>query len=87
MEKEVAMRFLILFVFLAGCASYDETHTSDGRVGYSINCTRWAWNRSGQCYEIAGKICEGRGYDIIEKSEPTIIFPKRPSTFVIVCKG
>jgi len=44
-----------------------NTYTSDGREGYSINCSGSALNW-GMCYEKAGELCGAKGYEVLEKS-------------------
>lgn len=49
---------------LAACTSASKTHTPDGKVGHSINCsgnfTSW-----GGCYEKAGALCGAKGYTVL----------------------
>ena len=48
---------------LAGCAMVlppTLTYLPDGRPGYSIACSD-----SLECYEQAGWVCGGRGYDVV----------------------
>jgi hypothetical protein len=52
---------------MGGCATSSKTYTSDGKEGYSINCSGSALNW-GMCYEKAGDICGSRGYEVLEKS-------------------
>jgi hypothetical protein len=64
------IRYLVLIglsFFLHGCATSSQTYTSDGQVGYSINCSGSALNW-GMCYEKAGDICGKKGYVVLEKS-------------------
>ena len=59
------LTFLILAAaFLAGCASASQTYTSDGRVGYSLNCSGTARNW-GMCEQKAGELCGARGYEVL----------------------
>ncbi|WP_338919389.1 hypothetical protein V0M98_18585 [Pseudomonas silesiensis] len=62
--------FLILFsvsISLGGCAMASKTYTSDGRQGFSIDCSGSALSW-GKCYEKAGELCGSRGYDVLEKA-------------------
>mgnify|MGYP001770497693 CR=1 FL=1 len=65
------MRGLILvsliIVLISGCATATKTFTSDGKQGYSINCSGTALNW-GMCYEKAGQLCGTKGYEVLEKS-------------------
>lgn len=58
---------LTIVAFLGGCASASKTFTSDGKEGYVIDCSGGALNW-GMCYEKAGKLCETKGYEVLEKS-------------------
>ena len=55
---------ILVAALLAGCASSSQTYTSDGRVGYSLNCSGTARNW-GMCEQKAGELCGARGYDIL----------------------
>jgi hypothetical protein len=57
-------KYLVLSVFLTGCASSSPTYTPDGSQGHSLDCSGLArsW---GMCYEKAGSICKERGYTIV----------------------
>lgn len=62
------MRLLIVIgMVLTGCASASKTYTSEGKEGFSLNCSGTARNW-GMCYEKAGELCGARGYDVLEKS-------------------
>lgn len=65
------MRGLILvsliIVLISGCATATKTFTSDGKQGYSINCSGTALNW-GMCSEKAGTLCGAKGYTVLEKS-------------------
>jgi hypothetical protein len=54
-------------IALSGCARSSKTYTSDGREGFSIDCsgTALSWSK---CFEKAGDLCGARGYDLLEKS-------------------
>jgi hypothetical protein len=54
-------------VVLSGCARSSKTYTSDGREGFSIDCSGSALSW-GKCFEKAGDLCGARGYDLLEKS-------------------
>jgi len=60
-------KLLLIAVLLSGCATAKKTYTSDGKEGYSINCSGSALNW-GMCYEKAGEICGSKGYEVLEKS-------------------
>jgi hypothetical protein len=53
-----------LGITLAGCAISHETYAPDGRRAYSITCSGMALSW-GSCYEKAGSLCQGAGYDVI----------------------
>jgi hypothetical protein len=57
-------------VCVSGCATASKTFTSDGKEGYSINCSGSALNW-GMCYEKAGQLCGTKGYEVLEKSGDT----------------
>ncbi|OQY00498.1 MAG: hypothetical protein B6I26_07980 [Desulfobacteraceae bacterium 4572_130] len=59
--------FVVIAIFLGGCAIAKKTYTSNGKEGYSINCSGSALNW-GMCYEKAGKICGSAGYEVLQKS-------------------
>ena len=40
----IAILFLMIVAFVSGCATSKKTYTSDGREGYSINCSGSALN-------------------------------------------
>ena len=65
------MGLSLMTVMLTGCASARKTYTSDGKEGYSINCSgnSSTW---GNCYERAGDICGEKGYLVIEKIGETM---------------
>ena len=63
----VAILLMIIAIFAGGCATSKKTFTSDGREGYSINCSGSALNW-GMCYEKAGELCGAKGYEVLEKS-------------------
>lgn len=52
---------------VSGCATSKNTYLPDGRQGYSINCSGGAlsWDL---CYNKAGELCGGAGYDVIVKT-------------------
>ncbi|MFH1077412.1 MAG: hypothetical protein V1753_11400 [Pseudomonadota bacterium] len=68
MRKVVVI--LSIVVFMSGCATASKTFTSDGKEGYSINCSGSALNW-GMCYEKAGQLCGAKGYEVLEKSGDT----------------
>lgn len=57
-------------LFISSCAGASKTYTSEGKEGYSLNCSGLARNW-GMCYEKAGEICGEKGYKILEKSNQT----------------
>jgi hypothetical protein len=59
--------FVAITVFLTGCASVSETYTSDGKQGYSLNCSGTV-RHWGMCYEKAGELCGAKGYEVLEKT-------------------
>ncbi|OHX13357.1 hypothetical protein [Chromobacterium sphagni] len=58
---------LPILCLLAACATVHETYSPDGRRAYALNCSGIArgWDK---CYEAAGEICKGAGYDILDRS-------------------
>ncbi len=67
--RKVVM-ILSVVVLVSGCATASKTFTSDGKEGYSINCSGSALNW-GMCYEKAGQLCGTKGYAVLEKSGDT----------------
>jgi hypothetical protein len=53
-------------LLLAGCAMSQETYLPDGRKGYSISCDGSAVGMN-VCFEKAGQICKGSGYDLVSR--------------------
>jgi hypothetical protein len=68
MKRLVFLALITLLVY--GCATASKTYTSDGKEGYSINCSGTALNW-GKCYEKAGEICGTKGYIVLERSGDT----------------
>lgn len=64
------MFIFALTILVSGCATSKKTYTSDGKAGYSIQCSGSALNW-GMCYEKAGELCGARGYVVLEKSGDT----------------
>lgn len=58
---------LLCFGILTGCASASPTYAPDGRQAYSLNCSGAARNW-GMCYQKAGEICQGSGYDVLHQN-------------------
>lgn len=68
MRKRIGLILSMLSLFsVFSCATSKQIYTADGQRGYSITCSGQALNW-GMCYEKAGEICGGKGYDILEKS-------------------
>ena len=68
--KKILVMCLIASLLICGCATARKTYTSDGKEGYSINCSGSALNW-GMCYEKAGELCGAKGYVVLEKSGDT----------------
>jgi len=68
--KRILVMCLIASLLICGCATARKTYTSDGKEGYSINCSGSALNW-GMCYEKAGELCGAKGYVVLEKSGDT----------------
>jgi hypothetical protein len=70
-----------LAIALAGCAISHETYAPDGRRAYSIDCPGAALSW-GSCYEKAGSLCKGAGYDVLAGgSEGGAVIGGGPSGF------
>lgn len=56
-----------LMSLLSACATVKETYSTDGRKGYTLNCsgTGRGWDK---CFSAAGEICKDKGYDILDRS-------------------
>lgn len=67
MKMSLVILGVTVAMTLGGCASASKTYTSDGREGFSINCSGSALNW-GMCFEKAGDLCGTRGYNVLEKS-------------------
>jgi hypothetical protein len=68
--KKILVMSLIASLLICGCATARKTYTSEGKEGYSINCSGSALNW-GTCYEKAGELCGAKGYVALEKSGDT----------------
>ena len=68
--KKILVMCLIASLLICGCATARKTYTSDGKEGYSINCSGSALNW-GMCYEKAGELSGAKGYVVLEKSGDT----------------
>lgn len=66
MKKNIFLIFLCCAGLFIGCARASHTYTADGQEGFCIDCsgTALTW---GDCYKKAGEICQGSGYEILEK--------------------
>jgi hypothetical protein len=71
MMSKMIIGLTLMMVVLFGCASARKTYTSDGKEGYSINCSgnSSTW---GKCYERAGDTCGEKGYVVLEKIGETL---------------
>lgn len=60
-----------LVTFLGACATVKETYSSDGRKGYTLNCSGKArgWDK---CYAAAGEMCKESGYDILDRTSEDV---------------
>lgn len=59
---------LVVLIAISGCAvgaSSSQTYTTNGKQGYTINCSGSERNW-GMCYEKAGNKCQNKGYDIVD---------------------
>jgi hypothetical protein len=63
---------LVAAALLAGCAFSKPAYLPDGRVGHSI-CDGAAVGMN-VCYEKAGELCRGRGYDLITREGQVVPF-------------
>jgi len=68
--KPYIVLFLFVVLILGGCATASKTYTSNGKEGYSINCSGTLLNW-GLCFKKAGKLCGTKGYKVLEKSSDT----------------
>jgi hypothetical protein len=64
---------LVAGVLLTGCAMSKETHLPDGRLGHSISCDGSAVGMN-VCFEKAGELCKGRGYDLVSREGQVVPF-------------
>ena len=53
-------------LLLADCAMSKQTYLPDGRLGHSISCDGAAVGMN-YCFEKAGELCQGRGYDLVSR--------------------
>ena len=60
-------------LLLAGCAMSKQTYLPDGRQGHSISCDGSAVGMN-VCFEKAGELCQGRGYDLVNREGQAIPF-------------
>ncbi|MCK8788170.1 hypothetical protein M0638_27865 [Roseomonas sp. NAR14] len=61
------MAVLAACLGLAGCTTARQTFGPDGRAAYNITCNG-GWNSWGSCYEKAGEVCGGSGYDVLNQA-------------------
>jgi hypothetical protein len=59
--------FVVCCGILTACATAKRTYGPDGRAAFAIECSGQALSW-GKCYEKAGEICGGKGYDVIERN-------------------
>jgi hypothetical protein len=64
---------LVAGVLLTGCAMSKETYLPDGRLGHSISCDGSAVGMN-VCFEKAGELCKGRGYDLVSREGQVVPF-------------
>ena len=57
-----------LVLALTSCGTQHPTYTSDGRSGYVVTCHGYL-NSFNSCLVEAGKLCGGRGYDVLRGGE------------------
>ena len=57
-----------LVLAITACSTQHPTFTSDGRSGYVVTCHGYL-NSFSSCLVEAGKLCGGRGYDVIRGGE------------------
>ena len=68
MKKIKLLGFLAL-VALSGCtssSSVKESYGPSGNTSYEISCNNMSASLSA-CYQKAGEICKGRGYNVISQ--------------------
>jgi hypothetical protein len=65
MTKVVFLTALV-GLLVASCAIAKPTYLADGRQGFSISCDGAAVGIN-VCFEKAGDLCKGRGYDLVSR--------------------
>ena len=52
-------------VLFYGCSTKNSFYYKTGQLVETASCHEASWT---ECYKIAGKLCQDKGYDILEKS-------------------
>jgi hypothetical protein len=73
MKTHIAMLIAAAGLLLTGCAMSKETYLPDGRLGHSISCDGSAVGMN-VCFEKAGELCGGRGYDLVNREGQIVPF-------------
>ena len=74
---------ILMFAFIAGCASSEPTFLPNGAEGHSIDCSAEGYDWGG-CYNMAGDTCGSKGYEIIAGDPEAIGY--RSGSMLIACK-
>jgi hypothetical protein len=65
-EKHGMLPLVVLALSLTGCAVSREVRTADGWINHVVSCGGPFLNM-GHCLERAGRVCAGRGYQVLNK--------------------
>jgi len=73
-------------LLLSSCSNVSRTYTPSGQPAYTINCsgTKGAWDK---CFQAAGRLCDKRGYKILDKSSEDTVNAKMTSDGFVATKS
>jgi uncharacterized protein YceK len=84
-QKVIMMKIICVMVIgtlvVSGCATVKETHASDGRKAYALNCSGLTrgWDK---CQKAAGDLCGSAGYDILDQVSEDASFGRERTTSI-----
>ncbi len=82
--KSILLSSLIAAVFLTGCTTSIPISAPSGKLGHAINCSAVTM---AQCYQKAGMLCGGKGYNILsQKDQSPGFFTPADKSLVVECK-
>ncbi|MEB8430840.1 hypothetical protein OO007_01290 [Cocleimonas sp. KMM 6892] len=73
----------LIAILLTGCATSIPISSPNGKIGHAINCSAVTM---AQCYQKAGEMCGGRGYNILnQKNQSQGFFTPADKSLVVEC--